>query len=53
MGSALTLGTPNAQGILTPAIDSTADQAFAVTAQFSLASATNVLAVQDVDLEIS
>ncbi|MFO0906765.1 MAG: hypothetical protein U0800_27670 [Isosphaeraceae bacterium] len=52
-GSALTLGTPNAQGILTPAIDSTADQAFAVTAQFSLASATNVLAVQDVDLEIS
>ena len=52
-GSALSLGTPNAEGILTPAIDSTIDQGFAVTAQFSLASAANILTVQDIDLEIN
>lgn len=49
----LTLSQPVNQQVATFAVDSTTAQAVAITAQFSAASASNILTVQDFEMEIS
>ena len=49
----LSLLSPINQARSTSAIDSTTDQAFSITAQFSVASAQNILVVDDIEVELS
>lgn len=49
----LSLVQPVSQAVATMAVDSTAAQALAITAQFSTANANNILTVQDFEMEIS
>ncbi|WP_435018504.1 hypothetical protein TA3x_000478 [Tundrisphaera sp. TA3] len=49
----LTLSQPVSQQVANFSVDSTLTQNVAITAQFSLASASNILTVQDFEMEIS